>query len=217
MTTEDESLEKKPVLLTPFSLIVAGSSQSGKSVFTSKILSNLKVLTDHTPNKIIISYSENADQYTHLKDKIPNIVFRKGLNFEIPENSLIVIEDQMSDAVMSSRIAELFTRKVHHKRCSVILIQQNLFPQGKHGRDIRLNTHYYAVFKSPPFISQVMYIERMTFPHHPHFLIQSYKDATTEPYTYLFLSLHSRVDDRLRVRAGILPGENEIIYLPNKK
>ena len=156
-------------------------------------------------------------QYLSLKKSIPNITFRKGLDFSIPTNTCLVIDDQMSSAVTSSEVADLFTKKIHHNNVSVILIQQNIFPQGKFGRDIRLNAQYFTIFKSPTFMSQVLHLEQSLFPHNPRFLTEAYNDATKEPYSYLFLSLHPRVDDRLRVRAGILPFEDNIVFSPTRK
>ena len=97
---------------------------------------------------------------------------------------------------------------------SVIILQQNLFPQGKHGRDIRLNSHYIAIMKSPTFLSQINCLGRQIFPNQPSFLSSAYKKATIKPYTHLFLNLHPLCDDKVRVSEGIHDDSNRVIYVP---
>lgn len=212
MNTQEQML-----LTSPFTMIVAGASQSGKTVFTKNLLLHLNQLVDKCPEIIIISYGDSCKQYEDLKGKIENLRFRQGLSFDVPENSLIVIDDQMSSVVASGKIADLFIQKVHSRNISIILLQQNLFPQGKFGRDIRLNTHYFVIFKSPTFLSQINYLQRTLFPQYKSFLVDAYTDATKNPYSYLFLSLHARSNDLLRVRSEVLPGEDQIVYLPKQK
>ena len=45
-------------------------------------------------------------------------------------------------------IANLFSRESHHRNLTVILLLQNLFHQGKYGRDVSLNSHYFILFKN---------------------------------------------------------------------
>jgi len=111
-------------------------------------------------------------------------------------------------------VQELFTSGVHHKSISVIFLTQNLYCQGKFSRDIRLNTHYFSIFKTPTFNSQRKYLGRQIFPETPSFLYEAYKLATPTPYTYIFLSLHPTTPCELSVQSGVLPGENHIIYKP---
>lgn len=120
----------------------------------------------------------------------------------------------MSDLVKSGKVQELFTKGVHHRQVSVILLQQNLFPQGKHGRDIRLNCHYFIIMKSPTFPLQVRCLGRQLFPHKPLFLSDAYKKATVKPYSYLFLNLHPRCDDELRVCSGFFEKGETVIFSP---
>jgi len=107
---------------------------------------------------------------------------------------------------------ELFTRGVHHRAVSVIIMQQNIFPQGKHGRDIRLNSHYIAILKSLMFLSQINCLGRQLFPQTPNFLSDLYKKTTEKPYSYLFVNLHPLCDHKVRVTEGILKGI--VIYVP---
>lgn len=201
----------------PCSIQISGVSMAGKSTFVLQMLRNLKNIFDTPPEKIIISYSENMEQYQDVPE---NTEMVRGLDFNT-ENcegvpKLIIIDDQMQESADSAKIQSLFTRGVHHRNTSVIYITQNVFGKGKHARDMRLNSHYLIIFKSPTFISQVMYLGRSMFPKNQNFLVNAYENATKEPYSYLFIDMHPQCADVLRVRSGILPHENKYIYIPQK-
>ena len=167
------------------------------------------------PEQVIFSFSKEQPAYSEIND-LPNVHFVKGLEFNIPiaKRTLIIIDDQMADVMKSESMQELFTKGIHHESISCILLNQNLYPQGKHGRDIRLNNHYYVIMKSPTLVSQVTFLGRQIFPTKKNFVLEAYKKATEQPYSYLFLNLHPYCDDRLRVRTGILEGETEYIFVP---
>lgn len=199
----------------PCSVIISGVSLSGKTTFTKKLLDNIDLMFSPKPERIIISYAENSSQYLDLNKECEVV---KGLDFstENYENipTICVVDDQMQESGRSEKIQELFTRGVHHRNMSLIYITQNLFSQGKFSRDMRLNAHYFVIFKSPTFLSQIMYFGRQTFPERPKFLTTAYKYACSKPFSYIFVNLHPECPDELRVRSGILPRENQVIYSP---
>ncbi|CAL8133557.1 unnamed protein product [Orchesella dallaii] len=200
----------------PFSLIIAGMSMSGKTYFTKQLIENREILIKPTPIEVIVCYSEDQQIYSDLKVN-KHIKFIKGLDFDFSENQnpkLLIIDDQMTSSAQSKEVQELFIKGVHHKNVSLVFITQNLFNQGRYARDMRLNAHYLIVFKSPMFLSSVGYLSRQFNPTHPKFVLESYKDATKKPYSYLFINLHPNCDDELRIRTGILPNESEIVYVP---
>jgi len=199
----------------PSSIILSGASMSGKTAFTFKLIDNIGELFNPVPAKIIVSYGENQQQYKNCHKEI---TFVEGLDFDTTNDSnaptLIIIDDQMTESASHSKIQDLFTKGVHHRNQSVLYITQNLFHQGRFSRDIRLNTHYFIVFKSPSFVSQIMHFGRQIWPEKPKFLISAYKKATENPFSYLFINLHPKCNDNLRVRSCILPGEDEIVFIP---
>jgi len=192
---------------------------SGKTQLVKNFIYNANKIIVPPPKKIVISYTEDQQIYDELQLNVDNVQLVKGLTFEISdftssEPTLLVIDDQMKDIVKCNKMQELFTRGVHHRSVSVIILQQNIFPQGRHGRDIRLNSHYIAIMKSPTFLSQVNCLGRQIFPNHPSFLSSAYKKATTAPYSHLFLNLHPLCDDKVRVSEGILENDKRVIYIP---
>lgn len=199
----------------PFTATIAGVTLSGKTELCKKLIQNVDTLINPIPSNIVLSYAEYQPSYESLVTQ-KNLKLIKGLDFDLNnlDNTLLIIDDQMNDAMKSPLVQSLFIKGVHHKNLSVMLLNQNLYPQGKHGRDIRLNCHYYIIMKSPTLSSQVSYLGRQIFSNNTTFLSDAYKRATAEPYSYLFINLHPLCKDKLRVRSGILPGENEIIYIP---
>jgi len=215
MEIEGHSLK----LLHPFSLIISGVSQSGKSEFVKKLLTHDAQLIEPCPSRIIVSYTENQPAYDDMAKHNNRIEFRQGLDFDMSEFSnkhptLLIIDDQMKDVLTNEKIQTLFTRGIHHNSVSVILLTQNLYPQGKFGRDIRLNCHYMVIMRSPTFASQIQYLGKQLFPHNTNFLSDAYKRATEQPYSYLFLNLHPLCNDRTRVLQGIFSDEPKYVYIP---
>lgn len=206
-------------LVHPFTMTVAGITQSGKTQFVKKLLENTPSVISPCPQRVYIFYTEMQEAYSDLQRTLPSLTLVEGLNINLEDfdptvNNVVVIDDQMADLVGSLAIQKLFTRGVHHRSISVIVLTQNLFPQGKFGRDIRLNCQYYVVMKSPTFASQIAYLGRQLFPTYPTFLPDAYKKATANPYSYLFINLHPLCNDDFRVGQGLLSGEANFLYVP---
>ena len=130
----------------PFTCVVAGPTQSGKTEFVQRFSQHVEDMITPLPTKIMWSYGEWQPIYQSLLDKVH---FVQGLP-EIPlyskEPLLLVIDDQMHG--VDQRISTLFTKGSHHRNLSVIYIVQNLFDQHKEHRTISLNAHYLVIFKT---------------------------------------------------------------------
>jgi len=198
----------------PCSIIISGQTLSGKTTLVKQILEQLDTVFSSPIQNVVISYVEEQSIYSDMKAIDPRIATQSNLDIESFSNSLIVVDDQMNDAMKEKKIQELFTRGVHHKNNSLILITQNLYPQGKYARDIRLNAHYQIILKSPTFLSQVMNLGRTLFPKKPSFLYEAYISATETPYSYVFVNAHPECEEDIRVRSCILSKSEEIIYTP---
>ena len=189
------------------SMLVCGPSQSGKTVFVSKIIKHKNKMFDVIPKRIIWYYSVS-------KPNIKNVEFIKGLpNIEdIKQFDMIILDDLMEET-KSTEITSLFTKYVHHFEIFVVLITQNLFHQHKNSRTQHLNTNYLVLFKSPRDVSSIRYLGQQIFPGKSQYLIDSYRDATIKPHSYLFLDFHQNTKESDRIKTGIIPGEKEITYI----
>ena len=205
-------------LIAPFSMGVFASRQSGKTVFTKNLLLNQERLISPPFKKVIWVYKTWQDAiFSELQNANFDIQFVDDLqNFDDmskQENTVIVIDDLMTEAAQSDQVQALFTRG-RHLNLSVIYLAQNLFHKGKHSRDMSLNTDYMILFKNTRDASQIMHLSRQMYPHDTKFLPWAFHDATKEPYSYLFLDLKPYTNESLRVRSNILNEEYQIAYVP---
>ena len=80
---------------------------------------------------------------------------------------------------------------------------------------MNLNTHYIVLFKNPRDAGQVATLARQMYPGKSKFVIESYEDATKEPYGYLLIDLRPETDERYRIRTKIFPDdERQFVYVP---
>lgn len=203
----------------PSTWIVAGPSQSGKTHFTSRILT--ESLIEPAPTRIVWAYSIYQPSYEHLKSVLPFIEFHKGLDanilnsFSPDENNLLVIDDLMRESGDGDLVGDIFTRGSHHLNLSTILIVQNIFHKCKALRECSLNTHYMVIFKIPRDQTQVRTLSSQMFPRKSNFLNAALEDACIQQDRgYLVIDLRNDTPSDMRVRTSVFPGEQTIVYKP---
>lgn len=204
----------------PFRLMCAGASGTGKTTFVAKMLKNIKKMVDVGFDKIIFSYSQEQELYDQIKENNPDIIWVEGYDRNTDEtylsdksqNKLIVFDDQMETLSNNLDFQTFFTKKSHHLNISVIFLVQNIYYKSKYMRTINLNTTAYAIFKSPRDMSQVYLLSRQLYPGSSHFMIDSYKDATSHPFGYLIVDIDPRTLDKFRLRSSILPDDTLVVY-----
>lgn len=196
----------------PFTMLIAGPTGCGKTRFTFKLVENTSLVIEPSPRRIVYCYAE----YQQLFARYPRVEFRRGLpnidDFDGNEALLLIIDDLMQETDES--IANLFTKGSHHRNISVVFLVQNMFHKNKHIRTISLNSHYMVLFKNPRDASQFAALARQMYPNQSAFALEAYKDATQQPFSYLFVDLRPEQDDTLRLRANIFPGETQYVYVP---
>lgn len=207
----------------PCSMLIVGPSGSGKTFFVKQLLENMESTFSKVPARIIWAYSSYQPMYDELSQNV-NIEFVEGIpaNFNdenlFPRNqhNLLVVDDSMDVGGNHEELMKAFTEYRHHKKLSVFYLLQNLFNQGKHSRTISLNTNYMVLFKSPRDKMQIRVLAQQMYPGLKKFFLESYEDATREPYTYLIVDLRPNCPEPLRLRSGILPGEWPVVYQTKK-
>ena len=162
------------------------------------------------PKNIIYCYGS----YQPLFNTMKNVTFEEGLpsNLNTVTNALIIVDDLMSELAGDSRLSSLFTKGSHHRNLSIIFIVQNIFHQGKEMRNINLNSHYLTLYKNPRDKSQIMHLARQMCPGKTKAFQEIFNDATSKPYSYLFVDLRPESDDRMRMRTGIFPPDEHYVY-----
>lgn len=206
-----------PRFKSPFTMVLAGPTGSGKTQFVKSLLQNIQTLVTPIPETIIFCYGEWQSTYKDIQQLALNIDFIEGLPdldaMTMGEPKLIVIDDLMGET--NDQVSRLFTKGSHHKNISVIYIVQNLFNKQKEQRTISLNSHYMVLFKNPRDRSQIIHLAKQMYPKQNYFLQEAYKMATAEPFSYLLVDLKQDTPDHLRLR-GDLFQEYQTVYTPRQ-
>lgn len=191
----------------PFTCLIAGPTGSGKSTFLKNLINSSLIYP--RPRKIFYFYSEAQPLFRTIN----GVNFIKGLDEEILEkvkNSLVIIDDLMTEAGNSQTISNFFTKGSHHRNNSIILVLQNLFLKSKELRTISLNAHYIVLFKNPRDKSVAQNLARQMYPDKIKAFTQVYENATRRPYSYLFIDLKPETEDDKRLLTSIFKEEGVV-------
>ena len=199
--------------LAPFTCVISGPTGSGKTVFVQRLIEQAKTIITPPPDRILYCYGSYQEAFS----KMENVEFKEGLpsldEFDGRQHSLVIIDDLMHET--NEVVSKLFTKGSHHTNTSVVYITQNIFSQNKESRNIALNTQYLVLFKNVRDKLQITYLARQMYPSNQKHLIEAYTDATSEPFSYLFIDLKPNVDEKLRLKACIFPDdEHNYVYGP---
>ena len=117
MTTQDSYEVSERPFLHPFTFIVAGGTQCGKTTFVSSFIKSLDHLVTPRINDVIIFYKEYQPGYEEMKSYDSRVRCVEGLDLSLIQasNTLIIIDDQMTDSLKDKTVQELFTSGVHHR------------------------------------------------------------------------------------------------------
>ena len=210
-------------LSTPYTMVVAGQTASGKTQWVLNLIEAQQQTHDKPFERIIIAFSMIQPAYLNLKLKNPNITLVEGFPTEqveeicgqesSRENTLIILDDLMVELESDPRIVKLFT-KMRHCHVSTIFLVQNLYFRSKYMTTVTRNAHYLVIFENARDASMIRTLGHQAFPDTPKFLPDAFRQATEKPYGYLFLDFKPGGDKKLRVREGILPHEQCYVYLP---
>ena len=202
----------------PFTCLIAGKTNSGKTVLLEKILINKDKIIDKNIDKIFVCYKAYQPAYDVIKLINTPTKFIEGLpdisEFDSTENNLLVLDDLQSECSESQEIAKFFSVYSHHKSISIFILNQNIFPKGKCQRDISLNCTNMIVFNNPRDRQQIRTLGLQMYPKNYSSFLSIFEDAVKNHngYGYLFLDLRLSTEERNRLQTGIIPGEERLIY-----
>ena len=186
----------------PFTANVCGPSGSGKSSFVLKFIDNVRDIMSPPPKHIVWCYGV----YQSAFNSVRNVEFHEGLPDAqtLKPDTLLILDDLMHEA--DSRVDKIFTKHSHHMGISVMFLTQNLFHKG--ARTMTLNAHYLVIFKNPRDKMQITHLARQMYPGRSKFVTEAFEDATAKPYSYLVVDLKADTEEKMRLRSGIFPGED---------
>jgi len=204
----------------PSTILLSGPTKSGKTTLLSKILKNSnKGLICPPPQRIMYCYSVWQKAFEEMRKNCNEclIEFKEGLpdiaDFNPNQNSILILDDLMTQAGKDEKVLKLFTVDSHHLNLTVFFLTQNIFPQEKYSRSISLNCQYILLTNNPRDRNQLVQLGKQIFPGNTKFFKEAYDDAVTDrKYGYLVLALNQNTEEENRVQTGILPYETRIIY-----
>ena len=161
-------------LKTPSTIMINGPTQSGKTYLTSQLLRNKSSIFNPVPEQVVWCYGMWQPAYDELKESGVVDEFMEGAESFKPKReeeadryipTIVVFDDLQRSA--NGSMAKIFEVGSHHWNVTPIFLVQNAFHQGKHSRDMRLNTHYQFVFRNNSDMSQITTIAKQAFPEKP--------------------------------------------------
>ena len=179
--------------------------------WVNQLLQYRQTIVHPVPENKVRFYGGFQKAYTDISRAIPSIRFIEGVPTDFNEyvdsdrTNVFILDDLMTEIKTNQSVTHLFTKGSHHRNLSVIVLLQNLFQQGPESRTISLNSHYLVVFKNPRDASSITHLAKQMYPGNIRFMQEAYRDATIEPYGYLFIDLKPDTDERLRLRTNIFP------------
>lgn len=195
-------------LSNPFCMLVAGSSQTGKTQWVHNLLKQSSQVYRKKPGPVHFYFRE----WQPLFDKMPHASFHKemptmeSLKNAAWQNATVIIDDMIHH--VNKDTAELFTVGSSRYGVNLILITQNLFDKSPYFRTISLNCRYFCIRKNPRDSSSISRFAKQVFPSHPNFMIHVYRDVTNKKaYSYIFFDASQDVSEHMRLRSNVLREE----------
>ena len=139
----------------PLRAIFSGSSQSGKTYLIGKMLEKQKELFGGEFELVKYYYPEYLEDCPvewHENITTP-ITYNAGFPskqdiLELPEGSLLIIDDNMKKVVNSELMRQFFNVISGKRNLSIIVVTQNYFTQGQFSRDIRNSSNVVCLFRN---------------------------------------------------------------------
>ena len=202
------------IFRNPARIIVAGFSNSGKTVLVTKLVKKYSTCF----SKIVICGVHNHPLQQN-KDIEPKVFVSKDIVDPMEGTNslgrvLLVLDDMYLQAMRSQTVVDAFI-KGRHSNLSVIMITQNLFMKGPYARDISLNATHFILLRMRD-LGQVECLIRQIYGKHQVSNVLDIYNRTVmkRELGYLLLDLAIKTPPKLKFRSNIV-GELpcEVVYI----
>lgn len=205
--------------------ILAGPSNSGKTEWALRLLRERARLFNRVPQRLLWCHGTNlsSDEQQRIRsawdvgrDGQAHFIrgFPPALVSQLQPHDLLIVDDLQSELIKSPEFTAVFTKYAHHTPMTCLYLCQNLFHRSDaEARSRSLSASYICLTRSIRDRTAVQNLGKQMFPKRSNFLVQVYEDATdNKPYSYLFIDLRQETPDFLRLRSGIFPGDEQVVY-----
>ena len=190
----------------PCSFLLCGPSSSGKTQFIFRLIEHLPKMCADLKG-VCYFYDTWQSSFEPLMDRV---TFKRGIpsldDLKQAERHLVVLDDLMGECG-NAIFSKMFTVYSHHLHFSVVLTAQNLY--NKNLREISLNAQVVVLFKNVRDSNQIACFFRQVYPKKSRQVLDCYKDAVREPFSYLLVDLRQDTHDSERLRAKIFPDDQQ--------
>ena len=183
-----------------FKLFINGPSRSGKTFFLKDFIQNMDIFCKSPPKITTLVYKVFQPIYLdlnvdYLRMDCDNLK-EKLLELARGESMLVIFDDLINSSSLPN-IANLFVVDGRHSNLSMIFLSQKLFIKNDYFRQISQNSDYYMLFKNPRNSQEIQTLSHQMTPGKKH-LITYYKEATKNPFSYLFINLTQECKERVK-------------------
>ena len=211
-----------PLFVHPFSLIIAGPSNCGKSTLAFELIKNSRYLVEKTDSggfdAVFVLYRSMQPLYTRLQTEldIPVFLFQHKLPEKLEvllqgtKHPIILIDDGITPQ-NQDLVRDLFCRLGHHLGISVILITQSLFDSKNDTlRLCHRNTKGLIVFGCPRDLGSLRTLIWQMMPDRKkgRQLLQEIESVLETPYRYCLFDFQPSCPANQRFKTNIV-GETE--------
>ena len=219
--------------LVPGTVLIAGSTSSGKTHLVKEILFNKEKVIEKPVAKVIYHYRTWQPLYDELQERLPEISFRNEIHAEeepevapINECIVVIFDDFAQEMLNNSAALYILSHFIvfsHHCRYITIMITQNLYMQSKHQRTLSLNSSYLCLFRNLSDSEQIRRLARQVYGKERAKDFMAIYNKIMIPgqrYKYCLLNLHPRSQIGQSVHVNVIPydtidiQELERIYIP---
>ena len=185
-----------------FKLFVSGPSRCGKTFFISELLENIDTFSKDPPETVLYIYKVWQTKFDEMKNIVDGFIEdNENVVQQLKELALgqrvFVIFDDLINSKSLVDIATLFTVDGRHMNMSMAFLTQRMFVNNEHFRQISQNCDYFCIFKNPRNSSEIRTLAQQLTPGSLD-LIEIYKEATKNPFSYLLINLTQECDSSVK-------------------
>ena len=190
-----------------FKLFVSGPSRCGKTFFISELLENIDTFSKDPPETVLYIYKVWQTKFDEMKNIVDGFIEdNENVVQQLKELALgqrvFVIFDDLINSKSLVDIATLFTVDGRHMNMSMAFLTQRMFVNNEHFRQISQNCDYFCIFKNPRNSSEIRTLAQQLTPGSLD-LIEIYKEATKNPFSYLLINLTQECDPSVKYLSHI--------------